>query len=108
MERSGRNPYVCGSVCMSVRETEAKSDSWGFGLSNDGTDTNSNGEGCGQKKGQELSLGPMRREMPIRHASGGVEWETDRMRLELRRESASEGSACTYTIVYGTYSHRPG
>lgn len=86
---------------MSMREPEAKSVSKGFGMSNDGSDMNSNGEDCGRKRDQELSFGPMRREKPIRHPSGGAEWAVECMSVEFRRESGlerhiSESSAGTY------------
>lgn len=57
-----------------MRETEAKSDSKVSGLGNDGIAMTSTGEGNGRRKNQELRFTPMRREMPIRHPSGGVEW----------------------------------
>lgn len=87
---------------MSLRETEAKSDSKGSGLSNDGIDMNPTGDDCGRRK-DELSLEPVRREMPITHPSGGVEWEIESMSLEFRRKSGlerhiSEWSAGTYTV----------
>lgn len=88
---------------MSLRDTEAKSDSKGSGLSNDGIDTNSNGDNCGRRKDEALSLEPVRRETPITHPSGGVEWDIESMSLEFRRKSGlerhiSERSAGTYTV----------
>lgn len=86
---------------VSMRGMEAKHDSKGFGMSNDGCDMNSDGEDCGRKRDQELSFGPMRREVPIRHPSGGAEWAVECMSLEFRRQSGlerhiSESPAGTY------------
>lgn len=92
--------FAAGSS-MSLRETEATSDSKACGLSNDGIDMTSNGDDCGRRKDQELSLEPMRREMPITHPSGGVEWEIECMSLEFRRESGLEGHISEWSA--GTY-----
>lgn len=75
---------------VSTRETEAKSDPKDFGLSNGGIAMNSNGERCERRKDHELSFGPMRREMPIRHPSGGDEWAARCMNLEFKREPGLE------------------
>lgn len=90
---------------MSSRETEAQSDSKGSGLSNDAIDMNSNGDDCGRRKDEELSLEPMRREMPITHPSGGVEWEIESRSLEFRRKSGLErhiSERSAVPIRYGT------
>lgn len=75
---------------VSMRGTEAKSDSKVFGLSNDGAVMNSNGEDYGRRKDQEVSFGPMRSEVPIRHPSGEAEWAVECMNLEVRIESGME------------------